>query len=227
MSDRCERLREVAPELALGIADGEERAWALEHLTGCAECRARVERLASLADELLLLGPIAEPPPGFEARVADAVAAPGRPRRPRWRRLALPIAAAVSAAVCGAAATWIALGDDREVAESYRDTLAVANGEYFDAAPLEVPGGEQVGYVYGYQGRSSWVLAVLYDGVADGRYELELVTTGGRRLGLSELAVARGDGSTGAVIPVDYEELAQVRILDRAGREVAESDLHR
>ena len=36
MSADCERLRELAPELALGIADGEERAWALEHLADCA-----------------------------------------------------------------------------------------------------------------------------------------------------------------------------------------------
>jgi hypothetical protein len=224
----CERLHELAPELALGIADGEERAWALDHLTRCADCRVRVERLAALADELLAVGPAVEPPGGFEARVAEAITASARPGRERprgWRRFAIPAVAALAAA-CGAAAVWVALGDDRDLADSYRETLAVANGEYFDAAPLELPGGRQVGYVYGYQGRASWVLAVVYDGVPPGRYELELVTRDGRKLALRELEVADGRGSAGAVTPVDYSELAQVRLLDADGREVAESDLH-
>jgi len=31
----CEQVRELAPELALGIAEGEERDAALRHLDGC------------------------------------------------------------------------------------------------------------------------------------------------------------------------------------------------
>jgi hypothetical protein len=34
-----------------------------------------------------------------------------------------------------------------------------------------------------------------------------------------------GRGSSGAVTPVDFSELAQVRLLDEGGREVAESDV--
>jgi predicted anti-sigma-YlaC factor YlaD len=107
----CDRLSDLAAELALGIADGADRAWALEHLAGCCDCRARVERLAGLADELLLVAPAAEPPPGFEARVVEAIRPPARSRA---RRFAIPVAAAVAAAACAAAAVWIALGDDRE-----------------------------------------------------------------------------------------------------------------
>ena len=36
---RCDEARELAPELALGIVDGEERAEALRHLSACADCR--------------------------------------------------------------------------------------------------------------------------------------------------------------------------------------------
>ena len=112
-----------------------------------------------------------------------------------WRsRSPPPLAAATVAGV----AVWLALADDRELADSYRETLAVANGEYFDAAPLELPGGEKIGYVYGYQGRASWVLAVVYDGVATGVYELELVTDDGRQRPLRELTVVGGEGSAGA-----------------------------
>ena len=67
-----------------------------------------------------------------------------------------------------ALAVWVALDDDRDLADSYRDTLAVANGEYLEAAPLAAPGGGKAGYVYGYQGRASWVMAVVYDRVEDG-----------------------------------------------------------
>ncbi len=133
----------------------------------------------------------------------------------------------MAAAACAAGVVWAVLEDDRDLADSYRETLAVANGEYFDAAPMELPGGEKVGYVYGYQGRTSWVLAVVYDGVEPGRYRLQLVSTEGEKLPLRALEVADGRGSAGAALPIDYDELAEVRLLDSAGREVADSDLDR
>lgn len=226
MSGDCERLRELAPEIALGIADGEDRAWALEHVADCPGCRAHLERMSSVADELALLAPAVEPPAGFEDRATERLG-PAHRRAPGPRRLAIPALAALAAAAVAAAAVWIALDDDRDLADSYRDTLAVADGDYFDAAPLHAPGGEKVGYVYGYQGRTSWVFAVLYDGVEAGRYRLQLVTAAGERLPLRGLAVsASGDGSVGAATPVAYEDLAEVRLLDGRGREVADSKLH-
>jgi hypothetical protein len=222
----CERLRELGGEIALGIADGADRAWALDHLADCPECRARIERLSALADELLLFAPSVEPPAGFEGRVGEAIRAPGAGARSRARRFAVPVVAALAAAACAAAVVWFALGDDRNLAQSYRETLAVANGEYFDAAPIEIPGGEPVGYVYGYQGRTSWVLAVIYDGVASGRYQLEVVTDDGRKLPLRPIEVAAGHGSAGGATTVAYDDLSELRLLDPAGREVAESSLH-
>ena len=221
----CERLREIAPELALGIADGEDRARALDHLAACASCRAHLERLAAVADELLLLAPPAEPPAGFEQRVAGT--APAAPRRPsRLRRIAIPALAAATAAAAAAIVVWSAGDEDRELADSYRATLAVANGEYFDAAPLEAPGGAKVGYVYGYQGRASWVLAIVYDGVRDGTYRLGVVSHDGRRVPLRRINVRDGHGSEGAVIPMPYEQAAEVRLLGPGGREIADADVH-
>jgi hypothetical protein len=224
MNPQCEPVRELAAELALGIADGEDRARALEHLADCAECRATVERLTAVADELLLLAPAEEPPPGFEAQVAESMRP--APRRERLRhRLALPAVAALGAAVLAAGAVWLALGDDRDLADSYREALAVADGDYFDAAPLELPGGKQVGYVYGYQGRASWVLALVYDGVEAGEYQLELVAEGGEKLPLVGLEIVGDEGSAGAATPIDYSDLTEVRLLDERGREVADSEL--
>jgi hypothetical protein len=221
----CERVREVAPQLALGITDGEDRAWALDHLADCAGCRARLERLTVVADELLLLAPPVEPPPGFEERVGPALGPPPR-RLGRARRLAVPALAAVAAAAIATIVVWGALGDDRELADSYRATLAVADGEYFDAAPLEAPGGAKVGYVYGYQGRASWVLAVIYDGVRDGRYRLGLVADDGSRKTLRGIEVSGGRGSEGGVLPMPYEQLAEVRLLGPGARQIADAELH-
>ncbi len=221
----CERLHEIAPELALGIADGEDRARALDHLADCNGCRAHLERLAAVADELLLLAPSAEPPPGFEERAAASASTPTR--RPTFaRRFAIPALAGGMAAVIAAVVVWAAGGDDRELADSYRETLAVANGKYFDAAALEAPGGAKVGYVYGYEGRASWVLAVVYDGVRDGEYRLGLVTDDGERKTLRWMEVSGGEGSEGAVTPMPYRDVAEVRLLSDSGHEVAEANLH-
>ncbi|MGH3059187.1 MAG: zf-HC2 domain-containing protein, partial [Gaiellaceae bacterium] len=46
--DRCQETRELAAELALGIADGRDRARVLEHLADCADCRREVEGFSAV-----------------------------------------------------------------------------------------------------------------------------------------------------------------------------------
>ena len=65
----CAEVREFAPELALGILGGAERAEVVFHVNGCARCQAYVAELTEAADAIPQLVPEAEPPPGFEARV--------------------------------------------------------------------------------------------------------------------------------------------------------------
>lgn len=220
----CERMRALRAEVALGIADGADRAWALEHLTGCVQCREATAQMAALADELTLLAPEVEPPAGFEARVAEAIA-PAPSRRGFARRMLLPATAALAAA-CAAGVVWLTGAGDRDIADSYRRTLAVAHGEYFDAAPMLASGGRPVGYVYGYQGRTSWLLGIVSGGLPDGRYRLEAITAGGRRLAVRPLVVTGGRGSAGGATEVGYEDLAEVRLLDAGGHEVAASTVH-
>jgi hypothetical protein len=98
----CEEIRDLAPEIALGIADGEERAEALRHLSTCADCRRVVEQLSQVADELLVLAPAQEPPPGFESRVVDAIGL-GRPTAPTPGPLVDP--------ALGGATAWPGPGD--------------------------------------------------------------------------------------------------------------------
>jgi anti-sigma-K factor RskA len=84
----CDRTRELAAELALGILDGEERAQALRHLAECPECRRAVEELTAVADELLMLAPEREPPAGFESRVLARLQPPPAATRATRRAVA-------------------------------------------------------------------------------------------------------------------------------------------
>jgi hypothetical protein len=209
---RCEGVSELAPELALGIAAGEERARALDHVAGCAACRQEVGELSEVADELLMLAPVQEPPAGFESRVLDRIGA--RPRR-RARRLALRLAAPVAAALATAAVLFAAFDDDRDLANRYRDTLAEADGRYFQAGRLEAPGGVDAGVVFGYQGRPSWVMVVVDPRHRDARYAGELVTRSGRRIALPGFRLDPATGSWGRAIPMQLYDVAAVRLVDR------------
>src|SRR5437764_14827566 len=83
----CEQIRALAADLAIGIADGQERDAALRHAATCAECRVLVSGLSSVVDDLLLLAPAHEPPAGFASRtLARITPSPPRPDRRATRR---------------------------------------------------------------------------------------------------------------------------------------------
>ena len=191
----------------------------------CAACRQEVGELSEVADELLLLAPLQEPPAGFESRVLDRIGA--RPaRRRRTRRLALRLAAPLAAALATAAVLFVAFDDDRDLANRYRHTLAEANGEYFQAAPLKAPGGVRAGVAFGYQGDPSWVMVVVDRGHRGGHYAGELVTTSGRRVALRGFRLDPRTGSWGRAIAIDVHEVASVRLVDRERGETLEATLH-
>src|SRR3977135_3207667 len=79
----CGQLRALAPDLAIGNADGQERDAALRHAATCAECRLLVSELSSVVDDLRLLAPSHEPPPGFASRPLARV--PPSSPQPRGR----------------------------------------------------------------------------------------------------------------------------------------------
>jgi hypothetical protein len=108
--DDCSAFEALAPELALGVLSGDERATALAHLARCPACQATLDDLARVADHLLLLTPITQPPIGFESRVMarlsaeTAQATPSRWRRSWSRRVIATVAAAVVVVVLGVVA---------------------------------------------------------------------------------------------------------------------------
>jgi hypothetical protein len=212
MSDpmTCDAVAELAPELALGIVTGDQRARALAHLARCGDCRGRVEELSGVADALLLLAPAREPPAGFESRVLGRLPAPARPRR--WRRLALAAAALLLAATVGGSGVFAAGSGDRDVAERYRRTLAAADGEAFGAWRLG-----DAGTVFIYQGSPSWMFVSMRPAAGGGPFACELVLAGGRRVPLGTFSVQAYQSGWGRTIPVSLDEVARVELRDLAG----------
>jgi Putative zinc-finger len=216
MNPRCEEIRGLAPELALGIVEGEERGRALEHLADCPECRRRVEELAEAADQLLLLAPHREVPVGFESRVLGRVLPTTRPPRRRRRRLALVLAPA-AAALAAVAITLAIVSGDLRLADQYRGTLDEANGRDFEAHHLYA-NDTHAGTVFSYQGDPSWLLINVNQAHRADMRAAELVMDDGRLLHLNWFHLDPL-GSSGGSIPVDPHRITALRLLPVPGSE--------
>src|ERR671919_2090129 len=213
----CREVRDLAAEVALGIATGDERARVLQHIAGCTGCRQKIAELAQVADSLLLLAPEEEPPSGFESRVFRRI---DQPRRSFRRRMLLGSAAACIALVVGAGGVLFALGEDRRLAEHYRNALAGANGDYFGVVDLVDGGGKQAGSVFVYDGDPSWAFVNFSEVEMPGEYEMQLVTREGERLSAGAFDVSVQDKSWGGALPVDLDEVATIRCVLRGGAAV-------
>jgi len=220
----CDETRALASELALGIADGAERAEALDHLAGCADCRRAVAELTEVTDELLLIAPEHEPPVGFESRVlARLQPAPAR-RRSRRRRALFALAPAV---VSAALATVVVLGvtaSDRNLAGQYRQALDVAHGSAFMAAPLQAAAGRPAGVVYAYRGKPSWVFVYLDPAYGGEAYRPELVLRSGQSVPLT-MRIDPATWSGGQAIESDLRDVASVRLVGSEPGDVLEARL--
>jgi hypothetical protein len=229
---RCEHARDLAAEIALGIADGEERSEALRHLSACGECRRIVEELSQVADELLVLAPVQEPPAGFESRVVEAMGLhePGPRRRsarwlsPRW--LAPRLGPALATAAVTAVALIAVYHDDHQTAERYRESLAQAGGSYFQAEPLAEKNGDRGGVAFGYEGSPSWVLLTVDRAHRDAVTRGELLTRDGRRIALPSIELD-SSGSWGGAIPVNLYKVASIRLLGDAPGDILQASFPR
>jgi hypothetical protein len=218
----CEQVRELAPELALGIAAGDERGAALRHLSGCAGCRRLVAELSAVGDELLLRAAEQEPPLGFESRVLAAVAEPPRRRRlqplVRRRRWLAVAAAVVLAAALSGGSVLVATASDRRLADGYQAVLSQGQGAFFAAAPLQGSPG-RVGTVFGYQGQPSWVMVTLQPSLSEeNRFQVQVVTRDGRYLPLGDAVLGGARGAWGGQLPVDLSAVHELRFVGSDGR---------
>jgi hypothetical protein len=222
VDEPCSTVRELLPEVALGTATGEERARVLQHLARCAPCRGELAELAEVADELQLLFPAHEPPVGFESRVVRALFGDG-PRR-LWPRVAAAAAAAAGLVALSAGAVYLATADDRELAAQVRETLAVADGDYFAAATLRSPSGDAAGTVFGYQGEPSWIFIVC-DTAPSRTFRISVTLEHGRSRLVGEMTVAGGSGTWGGSMPIDVHDVSAVTLRAEAGRGILQARL--
>jgi hypothetical protein len=221
----CDEVRELAPELALGIAAGEQRARALVHIAACTECRTVVEEMSRAADTLLLLAPPKEPPIGFEARAVRRL----RGLRPGYRvRLALAFAGVALACVAATAAVMqAATARDRDLADRYLALLEGTTGGELVATTLYTSDGAKAGQVFAYQGRVNWVFVVVNAPSGAGKHTVVLYPRGqttGTPIG--EMRIVDGRGSWGSTTGLDLRGV-KVQLLAADGHPAFEGSFAR
>lgn len=198
---RCDEVRDLLPELAAGVAAGDDRARALTHLAGCASCRRELEGLTTVLDGLTLLAPEAEPSPGFETAVLAAMA-PGPAdrrltQRPGRRRvLLLAAAAAVLAVAVAAGVQWErTFGEPDVVAADVTAAMSTA------------------GRVYAYPGDPSWIFLDLDSAPVSGRYQVRVVTNDDETVDVGWCLVRAGKGTWGWAVDVPAGELRELQMV--------------
>lgn len=220
----CDALADVLAAAAAGVAFGPEREELLRHATICDKCWNKLAELTQVADEILLLAPEHEPPAGFENRLLDRIPTvpPGEPgdtdheqTTSRRRRVGAYVLAASIAAVAAGGGVWQATSDDRDLAASYRETLEVADGQYFTASDLRLPTGGSAGTVFFYEGEPSWLYVIVRD-APDGIYDVAIATEESETT-VGDLEVTNETGSVGATIDEHVYDIIAVTLVDEDG----------
>jgi hypothetical protein len=211
----CPEVRELAPELALGIVAGPERAEALQHASECGPCRALVGDLADAADALPLLAAEAEPPPGFEERVLASLKAPRRRNR---RRVAAVVA------VAAAAAAIVSIVGVRIVESTQDPSGSVRAASDVRSAQMTGANGLDVGDVFVSNGEPATVVVNVDYWVPAGDYAIEL-RTGSTAKHLGDMNITNGRGSWGGVANLPDTATGSIVLVGADGVVVCEARL--
>lgn len=202
-------MRELAPELALDVLTGYERATAQAHLGTCPQCREYVGSLTHVGDRLLTLVPPAEPPVGFEDRVLAGMGFPAHrtaPARRRWWPLAVSAAAVI--AVLFGVGGW-AIGN-----LSDRDTTSVAGESHQVLRFAQFRGSDQkqVGQVFTYGGSPWWVYMSVTNATATA-VTCQLLEQNGKVVSIGSFPLSGGKGSWGQETDVDPNTVVGAQLV--------------
>jgi hypothetical protein len=234
----CQAVGPMLAELATGSATGHDRAQTLQHVAGCPSCRHDLAELTRVADDLLLLMPEREPPPGFETAVLQRLASlSDTPRRKaglrrhvdvihpnqrhavrRWiptrtaARLAGAAAVLALAVSGGAAAAYWHATPDRHLADQYRQTIAAAGGQYPTAAPVTTTNGTVVGHLFVYRGSPSWAMVTLTDAPEPGSYTMTVLGTDGINYTAGVCVVTGRTGTVGYPLTVPVAQITAIEL---------------
>jgi hypothetical protein len=140
----CSECVELCPDVALGVADAEERATVLTHVERCRSCRGELASLSDVADLLYVLVPPVAPPRGFATRVAEGISSSSRPEpeAPSSRRRfvrPLAVAAAIVLAAAIGIAGWLAAGGGSAPSVAVQ-TAALISHDHRVGQVMTVPG---------------------------------------------------------------------------------------
>ncbi len=235
MTDRtCADVRAMTPELALGAVSGRDRADGLAHLAACPRCRGVVDDLAGAVDALLVIGPQAEPPVGFETAVIERLRSEAGAAEPvtrgaafvrRWRRRSGPLlAAAAVAALLAVAALVVGVGSGGG------PSRAVSGAEQVRTAAMSTADGRVVGRVVLtgqpdalFIALPTWRL-VAEEGSGPG-YRLRVTFAGGGTADVGPVVLDRPQASWGTVTTFDARSVRSVTLLDEGGRALCSATL--
>ena len=221
MRAECVAFRDVAPELALGVAEGDERAAALDHLAGCDDCRQALARLTESVDAVVQTAPEAEPPSGFETRaLASFETAAPTGHRSRWRPMALAVASLAAVVALAAGVTAVTRQDDPAGPQQ----SAAARS----SATLTTPGGSEVGTVRVERstgGGPSDLIVSVDAGAPGGTYRVECDYESGRSYRAGEVDVS-ADGVTDwrTTVSVPTYDLTRVRLVSTGDADNLEAE---
>lgn len=195
----CVEARDAAAEFALGILPSDERSRIAAHILRCRDCRAEVEELSAIGEELLELIPAAEPPVAFDRRVLAAV-------QPRRGRRGLMAAAGAAAA---AAAAVVGLLLSQGGASATHSNLATLTAD-----------GHAIGSVYT-EGHPAWVSMMVHDAGLSGRVTCDLIESNGSVVNLGSFDLVAGSGQWAAPEPSGIGHIAGAQLVAADGHVVA------
>jgi hypothetical protein len=207
----CADVRERAPELALDVLSGLDRAAALEHVSECADCRAVVAEFTEAVDVVPFLAAEAEPTAGFQDRVVRQMTAPPRRSR-RWWPAVLAAAAVMVAVVVGTAALFVnSQSGSKSVASAGRVPPVAGNAR---SAVMVGDGNEAVGRLFVTSREPALMMVSVDYPVRPGTYTVQQ-RTGHATTRLGEMQVVAGHGTWGGVTANDHD--GSIQLVDPTG----------
>ncbi|MFF7355344.1 MULTISPECIES: anti-sigma factor family protein [Streptomyces] len=235
----CDKLREIGAELALGVLCGSERAEAVAHLDGCADCREYIRQLTLVGDRLIGLLPDSDPPPGFETRVARRLAqqavtqegsagarAAGRATRNFRGRARMRLAAvATTLAVAVGFAGWAVGTAVQQVTASAPTTVS----EPMLMGDMIAASGRPVGEFYAHPGSPGWIFMSVdlsgRRGSYTGTVACLLERADGSMVHVGNFSVRGGRGDWGVGAPGDLSAVLRARLTSPDGTVLATAHL--
>jgi len=227
----CKQCQELASELALGVLGGRERADALAHLSRCPRCQDTVSAMTATVGRLVELLPEADPPPGFDQRVINAITPPGfegpeiTPPKPEARapRRGIPVAAAALTGVllAGGGALFGALFPVEPTGLPPSSVNVQPTADVM-VSPL-LAGDQEIGKAYVYAHNPSWIFLSVSDPAGSGSLganatlTCELTRQDGSTVSLGRFSLQNGRADWAARTPIDTRGLDGAELTSDTG----------